>query len=181
MEPPFGLDQSLTSTDDRLNETPFLIKKGVAEAHLSKSLQDLDQKTNRLTDRANCFLLQRSKMGAVLMKRWGWLLNFCARFTRDIIMEPPFKNSCIHHWFQQTFEFLRWVCYLLCRISTKMFEKTGVQWDNSYSFFFFFFFFFFFWSAYYHFLSEGGSSDPHDPPRSAPESNRVSSVIGSLG
>ena len=93
MEPPFGLDQSLLSTDDRLNGTllsGWRTKKTVAGAHLSKSLQHFRSKTDRLTGRANCFSLQRVKMGMAS--------KICACFAPDIIMEPPFKESCIHHW-----------------------------------------------------------------------------------
>ena len=44
-------------------------------------------------------------MGVVLIKV-GVASTFCARFARDTVTEPPFKKSCIRHWYHITGESL---------------------------------------------------------------------------
>ena len=90
MELPFGLDQSLRSTDDRLNGTPHSggrTKKTVAEAQVFAefSKKHFDWQVEQTVSRYSEW-------------KWAWLINFCAQYYNGKPPPPPFKKSCIRHW-----------------------------------------------------------------------------------
>ena len=73
-------------------EPTFLVKelRKLAEAHLSKSLQNFRSKTDQLTGRASGFLLYTtSENERGFNQKCAWLLKFCAHYYNGT---PPSRN-----------------------------------------------------------------------------------------